>query len=510
MSAPENSPKENNYKEPNNAPQQDQEPDGPNFSIGNLLEELRMLLTLLWLNLKNLVLLIINIQDTTDVEGTISSVKAGIRIKGYNIWILVSSSMLACIGLDTNSAAVIIGAMLISPLMSPILGIGLSVGINDRETLLDALYNFLLAVGISLLTAFLYFLITPFGEDTPEILARTKPTLLDVGVAFFGGVAGIVAGSRKDKTNAIPGVAIATALMPPVCVAGFGLAQGEINVFGGAIYLFFLNAVFISVSTFLIVRFLDFPVAKPIGRRFFRQLSLWMVVFVAIVVIPATLIFIDVIKQTNFTSSYKSFVTDYIDSREDTEPTRISYVAKDTLSELRIFYAGPLIPDNILPEWEKILDREYDIKDTRIRLVQTGLDPAFKEEFKSVTTRLAEIQVGFDSKLEEQNATYEKKLADLEKQFKGFSGRDTVSLEEMENEILGWTKGLDRMQIGRMLVGGRTVAKDTGNHQNNYIYTVMLHWSDSLTAPLQTGFEDLITNRLKDRLKQDSIVVIRY
>ena len=323
MSAPENKPKENKIQEPSGPSGNGPEQDGPGFSIGNLLEELRMLLTLLWLNLKNLVLLIINIQDTTDVEGTISSVKAGIRIKGYNIWILVSSSILACIGLDTNSAAVIIGAMLISPLMSPILGIGLSVGINDRETLLDALYNFLLAVGISLLTAFLYFLITPFGEETPEIMARTKPTLLDVGVAFFGGVAGIVAGSRMDKTNAIPGVAIATALMPPVCVAGFGLAQGELNVFGGAFYLFFLNAVFISVSTFLIVRFLEFPVVKPTGRRFFRQLSLWMVVFVAIVVIPATLIFIEVIRQTNFTSSYKAFVTDYIDSREDTEPTRI-------------------------------------------------------------------------------------------------------------------------------------------------------------------------------------------
>lgn len=189
---------------------------------------------------------------------TVRDIDANIEIKGYNIWILVCSALLASIGLDTNSTAVIIGAMLISPLMSPILGVGLGFGINNRQMLERSGRNLLIATIASLLASWLYFAFTPLGEITPEISGRTKPTLLDVLVAFFGGVAGVVSGSRKEKTNAIPGVAIATALMPPLCSAGFGLARMEWSVFLGAFYLFFLNAVFISLSTYLIVRYLKF------------------------------------------------------------------------------------------------------------------------------------------------------------------------------------------------------------------------------------------------------------
>ncbi|HSA57090.1 MAG TPA: DUF389 domain-containing protein, partial [Gemmatimonadaceae bacterium] len=177
----------------------------------------------------------------TDREGTVTRVRADVPLRGTNIWLLICSALLACIGLDTSSAAVIIGAMLISPLMAPILGIGVGVGINDRTLMRSALTSFGGATLASLLTATLYFLVTPLGELTPELRSRTIPTLLDVGVAFFGGVAGIVAGSRREKTVAIPGVAIATALMPPLCTAGFGLASGLFSVFFGAIYLFFIN-----------------------------------------------------------------------------------------------------------------------------------------------------------------------------------------------------------------------------------------------------------------------------
>ena len=189
---------------------------------------------------------------------TVRDIDANIEIKGYNIWILVCSALLASIGLDTNSTAVIIGAMLISPLMSPILGVGLGFGINNRQMLERSVRNLAIATFASLLASWVYFKLTPLGEITPEISGRTQPTVLDVLVAFFGGVAGIVSGSRKEKTNAIPGVAIATALMPPLCSAGYGLAKMEWSVFLGAFYLFFINAVFISLSTYLIVRYLKF------------------------------------------------------------------------------------------------------------------------------------------------------------------------------------------------------------------------------------------------------------
>src|SRR5664279_1089280 len=202
---------------------------------------------------------ILNIRENTDFEKTRSAISEGVSLRGYNLWILICSTVLASIGLDTNSTAVIIGAMLISPLMSPILGVGLSLAINDKQLLFRSLGDLFLAVLISLAVSILYFFLSPLGEPTPELQARTFPTLLDVLIALFGGIAGIVSISRHDQTNAIPGVAIATALMPPLCTAGFGLATLNWDYFFGAFYLFFINAVFISLATYLIARYLHFP-----------------------------------------------------------------------------------------------------------------------------------------------------------------------------------------------------------------------------------------------------------
>lgn len=169
----------------------------------------------------------ISLRDGTDIEGTIEEISKNVSLRGINVWMLICSAILASIGLDVNSTAVIIGAMLISPLMSPILGVGLAVAIQARGLLKNSLLNLGLATILSLLTSFLYFFLSPLGGITSEISARITPTILDVGVAFFGGIAGIAAGSRKDKTNAIPGVAIATALMPPLCTGRRGDRGGD-------------------------------------------------------------------------------------------------------------------------------------------------------------------------------------------------------------------------------------------------------------------------------------------
>ncbi|OQY04916.1 MAG: TIGR00341 family protein, partial [Bacteroidetes bacterium 4572_117] len=192
---------------------------------------------------------ILSIKEGTDIQGTIESIKKDMVFRGITVWILIASIFIASIGLNVNSIPVVIGAMLISPLMGPILGIGLSVGTNDWDLLLRALKNFGIAIVISLITSIIYFLLTPLKEASPELIARTKPTILDVMIAIFGGMAGIVAGSRREKTNVIPGVAIATALMPPLCTAGYGIATGQFTVFFGAFYLFFINSVFIALST---------------------------------------------------------------------------------------------------------------------------------------------------------------------------------------------------------------------------------------------------------------------
>jgi uncharacterized hydrophobic protein (TIGR00271 family) len=196
----------------------------------------------------------------TDREGTVERLTAGAKLNPANSWLLVCSAILASIGLDVSSPAVIIGAMLISPLMGPILGVGLGMGITDRALLQHSLRELAFATVFCLVASGLYFLISPLATPTPELIARTRPTLLDVGVAFFGGVAGIVAGSRREQNLVtLPGVAIATALMPPLCAAGFGLATASWTFFFGAFYLYILNALFIALATFLVVRVLRFP-----------------------------------------------------------------------------------------------------------------------------------------------------------------------------------------------------------------------------------------------------------
>ncbi|MEW5918693.1 MAG: DUF389 domain-containing protein [Gemmatimonadota bacterium] len=200
-----------------------------------------------------------SLRASTDVDGTITRVTRAASLSTENLWLLFCSAILASIGLDTSSAAVVIGAMLISPLMGPILGVGLSMGVTDRHLLQLSLRELAIGTALSLGASALYFLVSPFAAATPELVARTRPTLLDVGVAFFGGVAGIVAGSRRDISLALPGVAIATALMPPLCTAGFGLATGNWSFFFGAFYLFVLNAIFIALATFAVVRLLRFP-----------------------------------------------------------------------------------------------------------------------------------------------------------------------------------------------------------------------------------------------------------
>ena len=204
------------------------------------------------------------INKDLEVEKVITeSITKGISFKGTNLWILIFAIFIASLGLNVNSTAVIIGAMLISPLMGPIIGMGFAVGINDLKLLNSALFNYGVATVISILTATVYFMISPFDEAQSELLARTSPTAYDVFIAMFGGAAGIIAIISKDKGNVIPGVAIATALMPPLCTAGYGIAIGNVYYFAGAFYLYFINTVFICASTSAGVRFMKCPKNLP-------------------------------------------------------------------------------------------------------------------------------------------------------------------------------------------------------------------------------------------------------
>ena len=215
-------------------------------------------LWLKWINLK--VREIARISDDTDIETTLLSISKSVEFKGVNVWILAFAVIVASVGLNVNSTAVIIGAMLISPLMGPINGVGLAIGISDSDLLRKSLKNFTIMVLISILASFTYFLVSPLSDAQSELLARTRPSIFDVLIAFFGGMAGIIALSRKQQPfTVISGVAIATALMPPLCTAGYGLASGQFSYFLGASYLFFINSSFLSKCIyFFICRFSKF------------------------------------------------------------------------------------------------------------------------------------------------------------------------------------------------------------------------------------------------------------
>lgn len=240
-----------------------------------------------------------DLRKGVDKKGTIQEINQKKSLSGANAWMLMCSIMIASIGLDRNSPAVIIGAMLISPLMAPILGIGLGVGINDRRVLKTSLLHFSVAILIAILVSTLYFAITPLGVFGSEIEARTEPTMLDIIVAIFGGIAGIISIARKDISTTIPGVAIATALMPPLCVTGYGLANWKTDIILNSFYLFFSNTFFICLSTYIIVRFLKFPFRKYPNKKEKRRNSIYISIFSILVVVPSLFILNNVINKVD-------------------------------------------------------------------------------------------------------------------------------------------------------------------------------------------------------------------
>jgi uncharacterized hydrophobic protein (TIGR00271 family) len=222
-----------------------------------------------------------------DKQKVLENVKSNISFRGSNLWILACAIVVASIGLNVNSTAVIIGAMLISPLMGPIIGAGFGLGMYDSELVKKALKNLLIATIVSLVVSTTYFYLSPFKETQSELLARTSPNIYDLLIAFFGGLVGVIAITRVEKGNPIPGVAIATALMPPLCTAGYGLAIGNLKFFLGALFLYTINCVFICISTFLIVKYLKYPAVKQVNAKRQKQIKYGITALTLIMMIPS-------------------------------------------------------------------------------------------------------------------------------------------------------------------------------------------------------------------------------
>ena len=286
---------------------------------------------------------LVSMKDHVDVRSAEGRIRSGIAFRGPNVFILACAIIIAAVGLNLNSIPVIIGAMLISPVMGPILGFGLGVGTNDTALVKDALKNFVVMVVISILASSLFYLISPLQlEQQTELLARTNPTLYDVLIALFGGFAGILENSRKEKGGTvIPGVAIATALMPPLCTVGYGIAHLELKFILGAFYLFLINSVFITLATVVTVKYLHFPKVVEDEERS-RRSARWSAVILTALIVPSVLSGIQMIRDNNFKRSAellvqenknlgKSYIYDYRTDIEAKPPVIELFIAGEKM-----------------------------------------------------------------------------------------------------------------------------------------------------------------------------------
>lgn len=308
-------------------------------------------------------------QEKENELETIESIKKGIDFKGTNLWVLIFATFVASLGLNINSTAVIIGAMLISPLMGPIMGFGLGLGISDFDLIKRAFRNFATATIFSVITSTLFFLISPISEAQSELLARTQPTVYDVLIAFFGGLAGIVASSTKSKGNVIPGVAIATALMPPLCTAGFGLASGNLYYFFGAFYLYFINTVFISLATYLVVRILKYPKKVFLDKQREKIVTRYVGVIVFFTIVPSVFLSYNLIRTSYFNDQVRNFISEELNF-PNTQILSKAITDTSDKKEVKVVLIGETVPETMIANARTKLPK-YGLKNVSL-VVQQG------------------------------------------------------------------------------------------------------------------------------------------
>ena len=443
---------------------------------------------------------LVSIKEGTDEFGTIASIRSGIPIRGANVWILICSAMLASIGLDVNSTAVIIGAMLISPLMTPILGIGLGFGISDRDMIFSSLKNFSFAVVVSLFAATLYFIFTPLGQPTTELLARTKPTFLDVGIAVFGGIAGIVATSRHEKSVAIPGVAIATALMPPLCTAGFGLARGDMQFFFGAFYLFMINAFFISLSTYLVVRYLKFPYIKFVDEVRKKKMQRSILIVAIIMILPSSYILYDVVQEARVQRNVQSFIEKYINNQYY-EAIRWEIDEGDSINVVKIFIVGEALEAEHINRLKNDF-KKYYVQNHDLKLVQMNVPQSERLQLKrELTGEVALSVIKQLQSVQNEKQAKQMKIDSLQRVMRElYLNKGLLTDIKAETEIL--FPEINNIRFG--LLGAEILSADS----SNVMPVAYINYKKNIRQNTKQTISAKISNYLQVKFKRDSVMVI--
>ncbi|MFD0766296.1 DUF389 domain-containing protein [Mucilaginibacter lutimaris] len=326
-------------------------------------------------------------EDKADEAEIIISIRKNIDFQGANLWALIFAIFIASIGLNVNSTAVIIGAMLISPIMGPVMGIGLGIGVNDLSMVKKGGKNLLVATLVSIITSSIYFSITPLHEAQSELLARTSPSIWDVFIAFFGGLAGMVAASRKEKNNVVPGVAIATALMPPLCTAGFGISTGNWLYFLGAIYLYFINSVFIAIATYLMSRYLNLQRTHFDDPAVQKKVSRYLIIIVVVTILPSIYMAYRIVNKSIFENNARKFVEEEFHFH-NTQVVSKTFKYTDAQKTIDILLIGSVLDRPVLDSLKHRMNT-YRLRNVKLNIRQ-GLNAKQEIDFSQIKASILE------------------------------------------------------------------------------------------------------------------------
>ena len=411
-----------------------------------------------------------------------------LTFRGANLWILICAIFIASLGLNVNSTAVIIGAMLISPLMGPIIGMGLAIGIADLDLFKQSIKNYLVSTFISIVTATIYFTLSPITDAQSELLARTSPTLYDVLIALFGGAAGFLAMSTKGRNNVVPGVAIATALMPPLCTAGYGLAVQNTSYFFGAFYLYFINTVFIAFTTCLGVRLLHFHRKEFVNREQMKRVNLYIVSIIIITILPASYMTWNIIKQSVFENNIEKFIT-----------KELSYNGTNILSHeydlqnktLHVVAVGNTISADTIAKAQKTMT-DYQLEGYKLKVIQgTNSDSLLILQNK----KKGQIKLGEKNSAEWQELAYRNDV--LQKQLNSYTHYPVLA-NDMKEEL----KVVCPSAKSIMLSKASESFVDSASIKNHIVAIVKTN------KPLTKDNRKQLYDWLKVKVKSDSLELI--
>ena len=426
--------------------------------------------------------------DAATQEEVNSNIQKGIMIRGTNLWVLIFAIFIASLGLNTNSTAVIIGAMLISPLMGPIIGMGYSMGVYDFNLLKESLRNFLVMVVVSLVTSAIFFTLPLITSTQSELLARTQPTTYDILIALFGGLAGMVAQTRKDRTGTvIPGVAIATALMPPLCTVGYGLATFQFRFMLGALYLFTINSIFIALASFIVTRVMNFRMIGELEPAKLKKLQRAMVTVIIIITLPSVIIAISIIQRSSFETNYQNFVQEAF-KFDNTFVVESSYEynanpRKKSQIEVRLF--GEPLSDNVINNIRGQMSSVYHLPKVDLVVRQSNQEDG--------GVAITALQSNYTEMLNDKNL----QIARLQEQLSSIRMADTLAVGGMTREL-----GIFVPQINDMSLS-RHVSYNKDGVPTDTTYICFLSFREDSVANLE-----LIRNWLSNRTGTSNIKIL--